>query len=82
MARGLGIAQSFTQINGSPQYLGTIQSTGTNVISNISGTLKKGMQLLVQPDADGYISPANHASAPVAPNVTNSTINGLLIVAD
>lgn len=80
--RGGGQAQQFEQINGSPQYLGTIQSTGTNVISNLSGLITKGMRLLVQPDAAGYIMPANHATVPFAPNVTNSAVNGCKIIVD
>ena len=82
MARGLGIDKSFEQMNGSPEYLGTIQSTGTNVISNLSGAITKGMRLMVQPDAVGYISPANHDTTPVAPNVTNAIANGVKLAAD
>ena len=82
MARGLGIDKSFEQMNGSPQYLGTIQSTGTNVISSLTGVITKGMRLLVQPDAAGYISPGNHASAPAAPNVVNSSTTGVKLAAD
>lgn len=82
MARGLGIDKSFEQMNGSPEYLGTIQSTGTNVISNLSGAITKGMRLMVQADAAGYINPANHATTPVTPNVTNSAVNGVKLAAD
>lgn len=37
---------------------------------------------MVQPDAAGYINPANHATTPVAPNVTNSATNGVKLAAD
>lgn len=56
--RGLPIDQHFERINGSPQYLGTVQSTGTNVISNLSSQIQKGMRLMVQPDGAGFIMPA------------------------
>ena len=81
-SRGGGIAQQFEGINGSPQYLGTIQSTGANVISSLSGVITKGVRLMVQPDAAGYINPGNHATTPFAPNVTNSAVNGVKLSAD
>jgi hypothetical protein len=37
---------------------------------------------MVQPDATGYINPGNHATTPVAPNVTNSATNGVKLSAD
>ena len=80
--RGLGIHQQFEQINGSPAYLGTIQSTGTNVISNLSGAIVKGMRLMVQPDAAGYVLGANHATTPFAPCVTQTAANGVKVAAD
>lgn len=81
-SRGGDIARQFEGINGSPQYLGTIQSTGTNVISNLSGAIRKSMRLMVQPDAAGYIMPANAPVTPTTPNVTNSATNGVKLAAD
>ncbi len=81
-SRGGGIAQQIEQLNGSHEYLGTIQSTGTNVISNLTSQIVKGGRYLVQADAPGYINPGNHATTPVVPNVTNSAVNGLKLAAD
>lgn len=78
-SRGLGIHQLFEQMNGSPQYLGTIQSTGTNVISNLSSAIKQGDRLLVQPDAAGYCLGSNHATTPT---VTNSSTTGVYVEAN
>lgn len=80
--RGLPMGKHFEKINGAPQYLGTIQSTGTNVISNLSGAIQKGYRLMVQPDAPGYIMPSNHATTPVAPDVTQTSANGVKLAAD
>lgn len=77
--RGLPIDQHFEKINGSPQYLGTIQSTGTNVISNLTSLIKKGYKLMVQPDAAGYILGSDNASTPTT---TNSATTGVKLAAD
>lgn len=79
MGRNLSIQQEFAALNGSPQYLGTIQSTGPNVISAISAAIHKGDQLMVQPDADGYILGGDHATTPT---VVNSATAGVKVVAD
>jgi hypothetical protein len=71
--------QHFEKINGSPQYLGTIQSTGTNVISNLAGAIQKGFRLLVQADATGYVLGSDNATTPT---VTNSATTGVKISAD
>lgn len=52
------------------------------MISSLSGAILKGMRLMVQADAAGYINPGNHATTPVAPNVTNSAVNGVKLSAD
>ena len=78
-SRGLAVAQIMEQLNGSPQYLGTIQSTGSNVISSLSSVIKPGDRLLVQPDAAGYILAADASSSPT---VTNSSSNGVKLAAD
>lgn len=77
--RGLDINKNFERINGSPQYLGTIQSTGSNVISNLSSAIQKGMRLMVQPDATGYILPSDSATTPTT---TNSSTTGVKIAGD
>lgn len=77
--RGLDTFQILQQLNGSPQYLGTIQSTGSNVISDITALIKKGDRLMVQPDAPGYILGANASSSPL---VTNSATTGVKLQAD
>lgn len=74
--RGLSIQNLWEQQNGSPQYLGTIQSTGTNVISNISSKIKQGDCLLVQSDAAGYVQGGDNATTPT---VVNSASNGVFI---
>jgi len=78
-ARGLGISQQFEQINGSPQYIGTIQSTGANVISNITSLIRPGDRLLLQPDAVGYF---HGADSPSTPTVTNSSTTGVKLASD
>lgn len=37
---------------------------------------------MVQPDAAGYINPANNSTTPFAPNVVNSAVNGVKLSAD
>jgi hypothetical protein len=75
-SRGLNVHQIMEQLNGSPQYLGTIQSTGANVISNLSGAIRPGDRLLVQPDASGFILGADNATTPTT---VNSATTGLRI---
>ena len=82
-SRGLSIAQQFEAINGSPYYLGTIQSTGTNVVSTLASAIKAGDRLMVQADAQGYVLPSNAgANSPINPSVTNSATTGVKMAAD
>lgn len=76
-SRGLNEAQTLAQLNGSCQYLGTIQSTGANVVSNIGGLILPGDRLLIVPDAAGYYQAGEAAS----PAVTNSAVNGVPLAA-
>lgn len=78
-SRGLSVAQIMEQLNGSPQYLGTIQSTGSNVISNLSSLIQPGDRLLVQPNAAGYVLAADSSSSPT---VTNSSTTGVRLAAN
>lgn len=78
-SRNLNVHQIMEQLNGSPQYLGTIQSAGTNVISNLSSAIRAGDRLLVQPDAAGYVLAADAAASP---STTNSSTTGLKLLAD
>lgn len=73
-SRNLGVHQILLQLNGSPQYLGTIQSTGTNVISNLSGAILPGDRLMVVPDVAGYVLGSESATTPAT---VNSATNGV-----
>lgn len=75
-SRGLNVHQIMEQLNGSPQYIGTIQSTGTNVISNISSGIRPGDRLLVQPDSAGFILAADNATTP---STVNSSTTGVRV---
>lgn len=77
--RGLPVHEQMQRINGSPQYLGTIQSTGTNVISNLSSSIQKGYRLLLQPDAAGYVLGADNSTTP---STINSSTTGVKLSAD
>jgi hypothetical protein len=77
--RSLPMDQHFEKINGSPQYLGTIQSTGSNVISNLSSAIQKGYRLLVQPDATGYLLASDSATVPTT---VNSATTGVKLSGD
>lgn len=77
--RGLPINEHFEKINGSPQYLGTIQSTGTNVISNLTSQIQKGFRLMVQPDGIGFVLGSDSATVP---SVVNSATTGVKLGVD
>lgn len=77
--RGTDVHKNFEAINGSPRYLGTIQSTGANVISNLSGAFGAGDRLLVQPDATGYILPSEKSASPAT---VNSATTGVKLAGD
>lgn len=77
-SRGLNEVQTLAQLNGSPQYIGTIQSTGTNVISNLTNAILPGDRLLIVPDAAGYYQASESAASPAT---VNSAVNGVPLAA-
>lgn len=77
--RGTDVNKNFEAINGSPRYLGTIQSTGANVISNLTNAFGPGDRLLVQCDAPGYLLPAEKSASPTT---VNSATTGVKMLAD
>ena len=75
------IHQLFSEINGIPTYIETVQSTGTAATSN---TLPRGARLLVQADAACYIRVGATTEVGidgVAVTAVSST-NGLKLAAD
>jgi hypothetical protein len=71
------------KLNGSPQFLGVIQSTGASVTNhgtgvpfNNTGVALKAKVLLLQPDAAGYVLGVTTNNAAV------TTANGVKLAAD
>lgn len=71
--RALDINKAFEEINGSPQYDSTIQSTGTSARNGTAFT--KGQRVLVQPDAACYVRPGDGT-------ITVSSSNGVYLDAN
>lgn len=68
--------QFVVTLNGSPTYVGTIQSTGTTTTTLSAGALTPGRTYLLQADAKAYFAPQTSSAGTV------TTANGTLIGAD
>lgn len=71
--RNIDVNKAFEEINGSPQYDSTIQSTGTSAKNGTAFT--EGARLLLQPDAACYIRPGTST-------ITVSSSNGVYLDAN
>lgn len=71
--RDLDVNKAFDEINGSPQYDSTIQSTGTSARNSTAFT--KGQRVMVQPDAACYVRTGTSA-------ITVSSSNGVYLDAN
>jgi hypothetical protein len=77
-SRGLSVERIMEQLNGSPQYLGTIAVTTANSISNLSGAIRPGDRLLLIADAACYVLAGDSATVP---STVLTASNGVVLAA-